>query len=88
VGGGELLMPIEPWYLGPVPTCRVNKHKDRKNIRQQTADHRQTVSVNRKHKTKISKQKKRRSVSRRYCLCLSLVNLGGAGGSGLVYTWT
>jgi hypothetical protein len=51
-GEGEgFLMRIEPWYMDPVPTYRVNKHKDRRNIRQQTADRRQTASVNRKHKT-------------------------------------
>jgi hypothetical protein len=31
-------MQIEPWYIGPVPTYRVNKHKDRRDFRQQTAD--------------------------------------------------
>jgi hypothetical protein len=40
-GGGGLSMQIEPWYLGPVPTYRVNKHKDRRGIRHQTADSRQ-----------------------------------------------
>jgi hypothetical protein len=37
-GGGELLLQIEPWYLCPVPTYRVNKHEDRGDITQQTAD--------------------------------------------------
>jgi hypothetical protein len=46
--------------LGPVPTYRVNKHKDRRNIRHQTADRRQTASINRKRIIEISKQKKRK----------------------------
>jgi hypothetical protein len=28
-------MQIEPWFLGPVPTYRVNKQKDRRCIRHQ-----------------------------------------------------
>jgi hypothetical protein len=28
--GPRLFMQIEPWYLGPVPTYRVNKHEDRR----------------------------------------------------------
>jgi hypothetical protein len=28
--GGGLLLQIESWFRGPVPTYRVNKHKDRK----------------------------------------------------------
>jgi hypothetical protein len=43
-GGGKLLVQIEPWYLGPVPTYRVNKHKYRRNIRHQIADSRQRSS--------------------------------------------
>jgi hypothetical protein len=39
--GGELLMQIEPWYIGPVPTYRVNKDKDRRDIRHEKADSRQ-----------------------------------------------
>jgi hypothetical protein len=50
-------MQIEPWYLGPVTTYRVDKHKERGDIRQQTTDRRQTAPVNRKHKTEISKHK-------------------------------
>jgi hypothetical protein len=63
-GGGELLMEIEPWYLGPVPTYIGNKHKDRRDIRQQAADRRQTAfSIG---------NIKQRSVSRKTesdCLC-------------------
>jgi hypothetical protein len=33
-------MQIEPWHMSPVPTYRVNKHKDRRDIRHQTADSR------------------------------------------------
>jgi hypothetical protein len=40
---------------------RVNKHEERRDIRQQTADYRQTASsVNGKHETEISKQKNRK----------------------------
>jgi hypothetical protein len=42
--GGKLLMQIEPWYLGPVPTYRVNKHKDRRDISHKKADSRQRSS--------------------------------------------
>jgi hypothetical protein len=34
------LLQIEPWHLGPVPTYRVNTHKDRRDIKRQTADSR------------------------------------------------
>jgi hypothetical protein len=31
-GGGEkLLLQIEPWHRGPVPTYRANKHKEKRN---------------------------------------------------------
>jgi hypothetical protein len=43
-GGREFVMQIEHWYLGPVPTYRVNKDKGRRGIRQQTADRRQRES--------------------------------------------
>jgi hypothetical protein len=56
------ILQSKPWYLGPVPTYRVNKHKDRRDIRQQAADRRKTASgsVDREHKTEISKQKERK----------------------------
>jgi hypothetical protein len=34
-GGKGTLSQIEPRLMGPVPTYRVNKHKDRRDIRQQ-----------------------------------------------------
>jgi hypothetical protein len=47
-------MKIEPWYLGPIPTYRIDKYRDRRDIRQQTAYRRQTPTVNRKIMTDIS----------------------------------
>jgi hypothetical protein len=43
-GMGKLLMQIEPCHKGAVPTHRVNTHKDRRDIRHQTADSRQRSS--------------------------------------------
>jgi hypothetical protein len=39
--GGKLATQIEPFFLAPVPKYKVNKHKNRRDIRHQIADSRQ-----------------------------------------------
>lgn len=37
-GGDPLNVQIEPWLMGLFPTYRVNKHRERSDVRQHTAD--------------------------------------------------
>jgi hypothetical protein len=46
---------IGTWFRGLVPTYGVNNHKDRRDIRQQTADRKQTAAVKRTNTTDIMK---------------------------------
>jgi hypothetical protein len=44
---------MEPWFMGSVSTYRVNKHKDRRDIRQKTASRRPQTTFDRPHTTDI-----------------------------------